>query len=259
VRYSKIICEARGDVAIIRLNDERTLNAVSAEMVEELRDALDEVCGSSGAIILTGTGRGFCSGANLGDFDINKPDYDAGAVLATHSNPLMLQLRALPIPFIAAVNGPAAGIGCAFALAADLIVAAEGSYFLQAFRRIGLVPDGGSAFLLTRAIGRVRAMEMMLLGEKIPAAKALEWGLINRVVPPESLVDNALALACELAAGPRNSLSTIRKMCWEALESDFATQLARESVLQRDAGRTADYREGVAAFLQKRPARFSGC
>jgi 2-(1,2-epoxy-1,2-dihydrophenyl)acetyl-CoA isomerase len=259
MRYSKIICEARGDVAIIRLNDEQTLNAVSAGMVEELRDALDEACRSSGAIILTGRGRAFCSGANLGDFDINSPDYDAGAVLATHSNPLMLQLRALPVPLITAVNGPAAGIGCALALAADLIVAADGSYFLQAFRRIGLVPDGGSAFLLTRAVGRMRAMEMMLLGEKIPAAKAFEWGLINRLVPAESLADTSLALACELAAGPRKSLSAIRKMCWDALESGFAAQLERESVLQRDAGRTADYREGVAAFLQKRPARFIGC
>jgi 2-(1,2-epoxy-1,2-dihydrophenyl)acetyl-CoA isomerase len=259
MQYSKIICETRGDVAIIRLNDEKTLNAVSVEMVEELRDALEKVCTSSGAIILTGTGRGFCSGANLGDLDISNPDYDAGAVLATHSNPLMLQLRALPVPFITAVNGPAAGIGCALALAADLVVAVESSYFLQAFRRIGLVPDGGSAFLLTRAAGRARAMEMMLLGEKIPAAKALEWGLINRVVPAESLADTALALARELAAGPTKALSAIRKMCWEALESGFAAQLERERVLQRDAGCTPDYREGVAAFLQKRPARFSGC
>jgi 2-(1,2-epoxy-1,2-dihydrophenyl)acetyl-CoA isomerase len=256
---SKIICETRGDVAIIRLNDEKTLNAVSAGMVAELRDALDQACAASRAIILTGTGRGFCSGANVGDLDIRDPDYDAGAVLATHSNPLMLQLKALPVPFITAVNGPAAGIGCALALAGDLVVAAEGSYFLQAFRRIGLVPDGGSAFLLTRAAGRVRAMEMMLLGEKIPAATALEWGLINRVVPAESLADTAFALAGELAAGPTQALAAIRKTCWEALESGFAGQLERERVLQRDAGRTADYREGVAAFLQKRPARFTGC
>lgn len=257
--YSKIICEARGDVAIIRLNDEGTLNALSVGMVEELRDALARACTSSGAIILTGTGRGFCSGADLGDLDISSPDYDLGAVLATHGNPLMLQLRALPVPFITAVNGAAAGVGCALALAADLVVAADSSYFLQAFRRIGLVPDGGSAFLLTRAAGRARAMEMMLLGEKIPAAKALEWGLINRVVPADSLADTAFALACELAAGPRRALAAIRKMCWDALESGFAAQLERERVLQREAGRTAEYREGVAAFLQKRPARFNGC
>jgi 2-(1,2-epoxy-1,2-dihydrophenyl)acetyl-CoA isomerase len=256
--YSTIICETRGDVAIIRLNDEKTLNAASPEMAGELRDALDKFCISSRALILTGSGRGFCSGANLGGLDVSAPDYDAGAVLETHYSPLMLQLRALPVPFITAVNGPAAGLGCALALSGDLVVAAAGSYFLQAFRRIGLVPDGGSAFLLTRAAGLARAMEMMLLGERIPAAKALEWGLINRVVPAEALDDTALALADELAAGPTKALSAIRKMCWDALETDFATQLDSERVLQRDAGRTADHREGVAAFLEKRPTHFTG-
>jgi 2-(1,2-epoxy-1,2-dihydrophenyl)acetyl-CoA isomerase len=257
--YSKIICETRGDVAIIRLNDEKTLNAVTPAMTGELRDALDQVCASSRALILTGTGRGFCSGANLGALDPGAPDFDGGAVLEAHYNPLMLQLRALPIPFVAAVNGAAAGLGCALALAADLIVAAESSYFLQAFRRVGLVPDGGSAFLLTRGAGRARAMEMMLLGDKIAARKALEWGLINRVVPATELDDAALALAEELAAGPTKALSAIRKMCWDALESGFASQLDRERVLQREVGRTADFREGVAAFLEKRSARFNGC
>jgi 2-(1,2-epoxy-1,2-dihydrophenyl)acetyl-CoA isomerase len=259
MRYSKIICETRGDVAIIRLDDERTLNAISPQMAEELRHALVKVCTSSRVLILTGTGRGFCSGANLGDLDPSAPEYDAGAVLDKHYNPLMLALRALPIPFVAAVNGTAAGLGCALALAADLVVAAESSYFLQAFRRVGLVPDGGSAFLLTRGAGRARAMEMMLLGEKIAATKALEWGLINRVVPAKDLDDTALALANELAAGPTKALSAIRKMCWDALETGFGPQLESERVLQRDAGRTADHREGVAAFLQKRPASFTGC
>jgi 2-(1,2-epoxy-1,2-dihydrophenyl)acetyl-CoA isomerase len=259
MRYSKIICETRGDVAIIRLDDERTLNAISPPMAEELRDALVKVGTSSRAVIVTGTGRGFCSGANLGDIDPNAPEYDAGAVLDKHYNPLMLALRALPIPCVAAVNGAAAGLGCALALAADLVVAAENSYFLQAFRRVGLVPDGGSAFLLTRGAGRARAMEMMLLGERIAATKALEWGLINRVVPAKALDDTALALANELAAGPTKALSAIRKMCWDALETGFGPQLESERVLQRDAGRTADHREGVAAFLQKRPASFTGC
>jgi 2-(1,2-epoxy-1,2-dihydrophenyl)acetyl-CoA isomerase len=256
--YSKIICETRGDVAIIRLNDEKTLNAASPEMAEELRDALDTVGTSSRALILTGAGRGFCSGANLGGLDISAPDYDAGAVLKTHYSPLMLQLRALPIPLITAVNGAAAGLGCALALAGDLVVAAESSYFLQAFRRVGLVPDGGSAFLLTRAAGRARAMEMMLLGEKIPATQALDWGLVNRVVSSKALEDTALSLADELAAGPTKALSAIRKMCWDALETGFGPQLDSERVLQRDAGRTADHREGVTAFLEKRPARFTG-
>jgi 2-(1,2-epoxy-1,2-dihydrophenyl)acetyl-CoA isomerase len=259
MRYSKIVCETRGRVAIIRLDDEKTLNAISPQMAEELRDALLEVGTSSRALILTGTGRGFCSGANLADIDPGAPEYDAGGVLDKHYNPVMLALRALPIPCVAAVNGAAAGLGCALALAADLVVAAEGSYFLQAFRRVGLVPDGGSAFLLTRGAGRVRAMEMMLLGERITAMKALEWGLINRVVPAKALDDTALALAKELAAGPTQALSAIRKMCWDALETGFGPQLQSERFLQRDAGRTADHREGVAAFLQKRPASFTGC
>jgi 2-(1,2-epoxy-1,2-dihydrophenyl)acetyl-CoA isomerase len=256
--YTKITCETRRNVAIIRLNDEKTLNAASPEMAEELREALDKVCTSSRALVVTGTGRGFCSGANLRSLDTNSPDYDAGALLETHYNSLMLQLRALPIPFVTAVNGVAAGFGCALALAADLVVAAESSYFLQAFRRIGLVPDCGSAFLLTRAAGRVRAMEMMLLGDKIPATTALEWGLVNRVVPANALDDTTLALADELAGGPTGALSAIRQMCWDALEGGFALQLGRERVLQRDAGRTADHREGVTAFLKKRPARFTG-
>lgn len=259
MRYSKVICESHGDVAIIRLDDERTLNAISPQMAEELRDALVKACTSSRALILTGTGRGFCSGANLGDIDPGAPEYDAGAVLDKHYNPLMLAVRALPIPCVTAVNGAAAGLGCALALAADLVVAAENSYFLQAFRRVGLVPDGGSAFLLTRGAGRARAMEMMLLGEKIAATKAFDWGLINRVVPAKDLDDTALALANELAAGPTKALSAIRKMCWDALETGFGPQLESERVLQRDAGRTADHREGVAAFLQKRPASFTGC
>lgn len=256
--YSKIICETRGDVAIIRLNDEKTLNAASPRMAGELRDALNKVSTSSRALILTGKGRGFCSGANLDELDMSAPDFDAGASLEAHYNPLMLQLKALPIPFITAVNGAAAGIGCALALAADLVIAAESSYFLQAFRRIGLVPDAGSAFLLTRAAGRVRAMEMMLLGDKVPAAKAFEWGLVNRVVPAEALEDTALTLAHELASGPTKALSAIRKMCWDALETGFRPQLESERLLQRDAGRTADFREGVTAFLEKRPARFTG-
>jgi 2-(1,2-epoxy-1,2-dihydrophenyl)acetyl-CoA isomerase len=256
--YTKILCERHDAVTIIRLNDPKTLNAFSPTMSEELCEALKTVHTSARALVLTGVGRGFSSGANLAELDPTAPDYDAGSVLERYYNPLMLLLRGLPIPFIAAVNGAAAGLGCAIALAADLVVAVKDSYFLQAFRRVGLVPDGGSAYLLTRAAGRVRAMEMMLLGERIAAAKALEWGLINRVVATEELEGAALALAAELAAGPINALSAIRTMCWEALETDFHSQLQSERVLQRTAGRTAEHREGVRAFLERRPALFAG-
>jgi 2-(1,2-epoxy-1,2-dihydrophenyl)acetyl-CoA isomerase len=155
------------------------------------------------------------------------------------------------------VNGAAAGVGCSLALLGDLIVAAESAYFLQAFRRIGLVPDGGSTYLLPRMIGRARAMEMALLGERIPAAQALEWGLVNRVVPDADLMTTAKGLAQALATGPA-SLGLTRQIINQSLDSDWAEQLHRERVAQRIAGKSADFAEGVRAFLEKRPAAFAG-
>ena len=161
------------------------------------------------------------------------------------------------MPLVTAVNGAAAGVGCSIALMGDMIVAGESAYFLQAFRRIGLIPDGGSTYLLPRMIGRARAMEMALLGERVPAAKALEWGMINRVVPDAELMPTAMALAGELARGPA-SLALIRQTIWDSLDTDWADQLTLEADRQSIAGRTEDFREGVAAFLQKRPAEFKG-
>lgn len=255
---SLVIHEKQGDVAIIRMNDVKTMNAASLAMADELLDAFGMAARESRAIVFTGEGRGFCSGPNLFGLDLQAPDYDAGAPLASHFNPMMRMLRNLPIPLVTAVNGVAAGIGCVLALAGDIILASEQAYFLQAFRRVALVPDGASAFLLTRAIGRVRAMEMMLLGEKIPAAKALDWGLINRVIKHEGLEDAALAVASELAAGPVMALGMIRKMCWDSLETGFEDQLAADREMQRVVGGTADHREGFAAFIEKRSARFTG-
>jgi 2-(1,2-epoxy-1,2-dihydrophenyl)acetyl-CoA isomerase len=248
-----------GDVAMLSLNDPATLNAASIKMVERLLALLDDVSGHTRCILLTGSGRAFCSGANLsGGMDVGSPDYDAGGPLDTHYNPLVERLRQLPVPVVTAVNGAAAGIGASLALIGDLIVAADSSYFLQAFRKIGLVPDGGSAYLLVHAAGRARASEMMLLGKRIPAAQALEWGLVNRVVPAENLVETALDLATQLATGPTAALSMIRRLCWEAVSSDFSTMLALERALQREAGLSADHREGIAAFTQKRPPAFKG-
>jgi len=155
------------------------------------------------------------------------------------------------------VNGAAAGVGCSLALLGDLIVAGESAYFLQAFRRIGLIPDGGSTYMLPRLIGKARAMEMALLGERLPAPKALEWGLINRCVPDAELMPTAMSLAGELARGPA-SLGLTRQTIWAGLDSDWGEQLNRERVGQRAAGRTEDFGEGVLAFLQKRPAAFKG-
>jgi len=170
----------------------------------------------------------------------------------------MNKLRGLEIPWITAVRGPAAGVGCALALAGDLIVASETAYFLQAFVRIGIIPDGGSSYLLTRALSRAQAMEMMLLGEKIPAQQALAWGLVNRVVADDALDDAALELATRLAQGPTRAYASIRKLAWSALDSDWDSTLRLERELQKHAGRTEDAAEGIKAFLEKRPAQFLG-
>jgi len=259
--YSKIELERDGNVAIIRLNDPATLNAVTLQTIEEIDAALTEIDGSARAMILTGAGRGFCSGANLtGGMGVGPGEGppDGGRVLESHINPLMLRLRDLPIPWVSAIKGSAAGVGCSFALAADIVVAGEGAFFLQAFARIGLVPDGGSSWLLARAIGRQRAMEMMLLGERIPAAKAFEWGMVNRLVPDDNVMPTALEIARQLANGPTKSLAMIRRMAWSASDATFEEAMATERNNQRDAGRTADHREGVVAFIQKRPANFTG-
>lgn len=257
--YVSILAESVGDVAIIRLNDEKSLNAISPQMVEELLDALREASRSKRTIVLTGVGRAFCSGANLGSVTYeNSESYDAGVLLESHFNPLMMMIRDLPVPFVTAVNGAAVGVGSTIALAGDLIIAAQEVYFLQAFRRIGVIPDAGTAYLLTRSVGRVRAMEMMMLAEKLPAQRALDWGLINRVVAKGDLETAFIGLASDLAAGPTRALAEIRKSCWHALEADFAQQLARDRIVQRAMGHTADHREGIAAFFDKRPAVFTG-
>jgi 2-(1,2-epoxy-1,2-dihydrophenyl)acetyl-CoA isomerase len=259
--YETIELERDGDVAIIRLNDPATLNAVTLKTIVEIGDALDEIEGSARAMVLTGAGRAFCSGANLtGGMGVGETDGapDAGRSLETHINPLMLRLRDLPIPWVSAVKGSAAGVGCSFALAADMVVCGESAFFLQAFARIGLVPDGGSSWLLSRSIGRARAMEMMLLGERIPAAKALEWGMANRVVADDELMPKALELAKALAAGPTKSLAMIRRMAWSAADASFEDAMTTERNNQKLAGATRDHREGVTAFIAKRPANFTG-
>ena len=252
--------EWRGDVAIVRLNNAQTLNSVSLPMMEELSAVLDQVEQKARAMVLTGSGKGFCSGANLsgmgGTRDKTTP-YDAGSGLESHINPLMLRLTQLKCPWITAVNGAAAGVGASFALAGDLVVASDKAYFLQAFAKVGLVPDGGSSHLLVSTIGRVRAMEMMLLAERLPAQKALEWGLVNRVVPHEDLLDEALKLAEQLGNGAA-SLSAIRKLAWTAVNGSFADSLNAERAAQKAVGQTEDHIEGVRAFAEKRPAHFKG-
>jgi 2-(1,2-epoxy-1,2-dihydrophenyl)acetyl-CoA isomerase len=258
--YQKITYALEGDVAVITMNDPATMNACGMDAAAELIDAFDRAGKDARAVIMTGTGRGFCSGANLGapSMASGEKALDAGAGLESTYNPLVSKIRDLPIPFVTAVNGAAAGIGCSFALLGDMILAADNAYFLQAFRRIGLVPDGGSTYMLARAVGRARAMEMMLMGEKVFAPQALEWGLINRVTTPETLMEAAMTLAKSLASGPTKTLTMIRKMAWASLDNDWDTQLALERTTQRDAGQTQDFKIGVKAFLTKQAAKFTG-
>jgi 2-(1,2-epoxy-1,2-dihydrophenyl)acetyl-CoA isomerase len=253
-----------GPVALVTLSDPSTMNAASIEMAQELTAALTQCVETEGVrvVVLTGEGRGFCSGANLSgtgparelDED-GKPD--AGAALEAFYNPLVTRIRELPVPIVTAVNGAAAGVGCSLALLGDIIIAAESAFFLQAFTRIGLVPDGGSTYLLPRMIGRARAMEMTLLAERLPARTALEWGLINRCVPDAELMTAAMDMAKRLAAGPK-ALGMTRRLMWDSLESDWKAQLHSERQAQRVAGKTRDFAEGVTAFREKRPAAFSG-
>lgn len=260
--FQKITYSVDASIATITFNDPATMNAAGTDTAEELLLAFEMAADEARATILTGNGRGFCSGANLsGGGPATKPMQgkpDAGKALDQLYNPVVTAMREHSHPIITAVNGAAAGVGCSLALMGDLVIASENAYFLQAFRRIGLVPDGGSTWLLPRIIGKARAMEMALLGEKIPAPKALEWGLINRVVSPDDLLTEARTLATEMANGPTVALSMIRSLIWDGCELPFQEQIHRERASQRIAGRTKDFAEGVRAFLEKRPADFKG-
>lgn len=255
-----VTMEYRDRIAIVRLNNPDALNAISIAMVDELRDALTEAEAGARAVVLTGEGRAFCSGAQLTGGGTGAHGrasrMDAGAVLETHFNPLMMKLRSLAAPLVTAVHGAAAGVGCSLALIGDLIVADTTAYFLQAFRNIGLVPDGGSTFLLAAAAGRARAMEAMLLGERIPAETAHAWGLINRVVPEGKDMEAALELARKLADGPKAALSLTRELAWGAFDRSFAEQLAAERQAQKAAGAGEEFREGLCAFRDKRKPQF---
>jgi len=260
---TKVKYAVEDGVAIITLSDPGTLNALGVDMAGELRAALERAGKEARAVVITGEGRGFSSGANLSaprtvDATQGGPDpRDAGAALESTYNPLVSAVRDLPIPVVTAVNGPAAGVGCSVALLGDIIIAAESAYFLQAFRRIGLVPDGGSSYILPRMIGRARAMEMMLLGEKVSAKTALEWGMVNRCVPDGELMATAMGFAKQLAEGPA-ALALIRKQAWDSLDSSWKDQLHAERMNQRNAGQTEDFVEGVSAFVGKRQAKFKG-
>lgn len=246
-------------VARIALNDPLTMNAANEEMGHELVDALDRAAIDARAVLLTGEGRAFCSGGNLAAaMDIlDDPMRDFGGQLERSLNAVLVAIKRLDMPVVTAVRGAAAGYGAGLAAAGDIVMMGESAYFYLAFRHVGLVPDGGATYLLSKAIGRVRAMELMLLGEKLPAAKALEWGLVTRVVPDDELDAAAMDMARQLANGPR-SLGMMKRMAWDALDCSFEAALDTERRGQRDAGRSDDFIEGVKAFGEKRAPAFRG-
>ena len=256
--YQTILAERRSDVLLLTLNRPDRLNAASLDMADELYAALDRLDGAR-AVLLTGAGRAFCSGADLQARGGRTGTAGQGSheALTRHYNPLMLRLAELEVPVVAAVNGPAAGIGCSIALAADLVVAGSSAYFLQAFVNIGLVPDGGASWMLPRLIGKARATEMMLLGERIGADKAAEWGLIHKAVADDQLMAEALALAERLANGPTVALGLMRQNIFLGMDK-YCDALNREARAQREAADTGDAMEGAMAFLQKRKPAFRG-
>ena len=257
-----VTLEVEGGAARIVLNRPDTLNAWNAEFGGGLRDALAAAAedDSVRAIMITGAGRGFSSGADLGEqrSGVDGAAPDLSARLRELYNPIILSVREIPKPVIAAVNGPAAGIGCSLALACDLIVAAESAFFLLAFVNIGLVPDGGVTAVVPARAGAALAAEMAMLGERVPAAQALEWGLINRVVADDELEREAGELLAKLAAGPTRAYANIKRLLNRTLYSDLREQLEAEAAAQGEQGRTSDFVEGVIAFADKRPAQFSG-
>lgn len=252
-----ISVEREGRVTVLRIDDPATMNSMTGDMASGLRDLLRAEAKTARALVLAGHERAFCAGANLASGDLaTGEDMDAGETLELQFNPLMETIRDLPVPFVTAVRGAAAGVGASLAVAGDIVVAGRSAYFLEAFARIGLVPDGGATWLLTRAVGRIRAMEMMLLAEKIPAPKAHDWGLVTRLVEDDAVDATALEIATKLANGPSRALGLIRKASWAAADADFLTTLRNERAFQREAGRHPDFAEGVAAFREKRPAKF---
>ncbi|MDT0508121.1 enoyl-CoA hydratase-related protein [Novosphingobium sp. MMS21-SN21R] len=259
MEFETILAERIGNVLKITLNRPERLNACPPNMAQDISNALGER-GDARAILITGQGRAFCSGADLaakGERSI-AGGLGAYSALTQAYNPLMLTLARLPLPVVTAVNGPAAGIGCSIALAGDFVLAGRSAYFMQAFVNIGLVPDGGSSWMLARLVGKARATEMMMLGEKIGAEKAERWGLIYKAVDDAVLQDEALALATRLANGPTVALGVMRQNLAKALEAEYASSLQIEAEGQWTAGDSADAAEGGSSFLEKRKPVFTG-
>ena len=256
-----VLVATHGPVRVLTLNRPAALNSFTGAMHAELRAALDAAASDVHvrAVVVTGAGRGFCAGQDLNDPDMAAAEGgapDVGGVIERLYKPLALRVRTMPVPVIAAVNGVAAGAGANFAFGCDLVVAARGASFIQAFSKIGLIPDCGGTWLLPRLVGRARALGLAMTGDKLPAEEALRMGLIWQVVDDATLMDSTLALAAKLAAMPTRALADTRRAMDDALELDYPHALDLEARMQGALGRGADFAEGVAAFLAKRAPVF---
>lgn len=256
---SRVRLESEGDVAVLTLDDPRTRNALSWAMADEIGEALDRL-GDARALLITGAGKGFCSG---GDLMMEGAGGDRfGEVLEqglrNSVNPMLRKLAALEIPVVSAVQGAAAGAGAPLALSADFTLAGESAFFYFAFSNVGLALDAGASWLLPRLVGTARALEALMLAERIPAAKAFEWGMIYKVVPDDRLLDEAKALAARLASGPTVSYGQIRQAVRTAQASSYDEALAAEESAQRISGGTEDCRNAVRFFVHKQSPVFAG-
>jgi 2-(1,2-epoxy-1,2-dihydrophenyl)acetyl-CoA isomerase len=260
--YESIRFKIENDIAVLTLNRPDRLNSFTQAMHLEVRDALAKLQAdrSVRVLVLTGAGRGFCAGQDLSDraVDPGAPSVDLGESVEKFYAPLVLTLRSLPMPVICAVNGVAAGAGANLALACDIVLAATSASFIEAFCKLGLIPDTGGTWHLPRLIGHARAMGLALLGEKLSAQKAEEWGLIWRCVPDAALMDEAMAMAEHFAGAPTKGLAFTKKALQASYTNTLPEQLKLEGEMMRELGYSHDYREGVAAFIAKRPAHFKG-
>lgn len=258
MEYRSIKFEASGAVATLSMARSEKLNALTPDMADEMRYALANT-GDARVIVIRGEGRSFCSGADLSAILMGgEPGEGAYRALIEHYNQLILDIAEHPLPIVAEVRGAAAGIGCSLALACDFCIAADSAYFLQAFVNIGLVPDGGASWMLPRLVGRARAAEMLMLGEKVHGRKAVDWGLIHRCVEDHMLENETRALAKRLAGGPTGALGRMKANLFGSLDHSLVAALDNEAAAQRDAARSEDAKEGIAAFLAKRKPNFTG-
>ena len=260
--YQNILFALEGGIARLTLNRPERLNSFNDAMHAEVRDALSRVRTSSDArvLLLTGAGRGFCAGQDLNDRAVapGSEPVDLGASVERNYKPLVLSLRALPLPVVCAVNGVAAGAGANIALACDIVVATKSASFIQAFSKIGLIPDSGGTYFLPRLVGQARAMALAMLGDKLSAEQAAAWGLIWKCVDDAEFGESVEALVQQLAIAATRGLAATKEALYAAAGNTLAAQLDLERDIQRVLGRSADYREGVSAFAAKRPPRFTG-